>query len=351
MRAARPQDLRLRAGVAAAAIHRRRLRRVTFVGVTGSAGKTTTKELVAAALGSELRGRKTPGGGNGAAVAAKTVLRTTNRDRFCVVEVAAGPQADLPRVARLVRPQVAVVTNIGADHRKMYRTLDAVAAEKRLLVDAAGERGTAVLNADDPLVAAMAVGFAGRVVTFGCSDGAVLRARDVRCAWPEPLSFTLVCRGRSLRVATRLHGRHWLSSVLAALGVAIAMDVSLERAAEALAAVAPIPGRMDPISRAGVTFVCDDIKAPLWAMDCAFDFLAEAHAARKIAVLGTISDYSRSSTSVYPSVARRALAVAGAVVFVGPNARHALKLRPRSRLAPRLRHRSRGGRAPARRVA
>ena len=120
-RVALVRDLRLRAGLAAATAYRRRLDSVTFIGVTGSCGKTTTKELVAAALASELRGRKSPAQGNGPAVIAKTVLRTTRRDAFCVLEVAAGWPGGVAQAARLLRPQIAVITHVGLDHRTIHR--------------------------------------------------------------------------------------------------------------------------------------------------------------------------------------------------------------------------------------
>jgi UDP-N-acetylmuramyl pentapeptide synthase len=317
--------LRLRAGVAAATVYRAWLKRVTFIGVTGSAGKTTTKELIFAALSSELRGRKTPAAGNGLAVVAKTILRTTNRDAFCVLEVAAGDPGQVARTARMARPQIAVVTRIGSDHYKLYRTPESTVAEKRHLLAAAPDGSTAVLNADDPHVMAMAEGFPGRVLTFGCSPGAILRAHDVRSAWPERLSFTLELDGRSLAVRTRLCGRHWLPSVLAALGAAVAIGIPIEPAIDALGEVAPTPGRMSPVSLGGVTFICDHTKAPLWTIDSVLEFLEEAQAPRKIAVFGTISDYAGSSSQIYRATARRACAVSDQVVFVGPNARHALK--------------------------
>ena len=319
--------LRLRPGLAAATVHRRRLKDVAFIGVTGSCGKTTTKELIAAALASGLRGRKSPAQGNGLAVIAKTVLRTTRKDAFCVLEVAAGNPGGVARAARLVRPQIAVVTHVASDHRTLYRTLEAVAAEKRELLAGAGDGAIAVLNYDDPHVIAMAQGFGGPVLTFGCSSGAMLRAEEVRSPWPERLSFTLRFGERSLPVQTRLCGRHWVSSVLAALGAAVAMGVPLERSLEALAAVPPTPGRMSPVSRGGVTFVCDNIKAPLWTMGSIFEFLADAHAARKVAAIGTISDYPGSSSRAYRRAAEGALSVADEVLFVGPNASRALNAR------------------------
>ena len=236
----------MRAGIAAAAWYRSWLRDVQFIAVTGSCGKTTTKELIATILGSERRGRRSPGYGNVVAVVAKTLLRTTKRDSFCVLEVSAGTPGAVARSARLIRPQIVVVTTIGVDHRKVYRTLEATAAEKRQLLRGASPGATAVLNADDPHVIAMADGFPGTVLSFGRSETALLRAEDVHAAWPERLSFTLHYAGRALPVQTRLCGKHWVSSVLAALGAAVAAGMPIERAVAAVSSGSPTPGRMSP---------------------------------------------------------------------------------------------------------
>jgi UDP-N-acetylmuramyl pentapeptide synthase len=294
---------------------------VAFVGVTGSAGKTTTKELVAAILGSGARGRRSPGEANDLATVAKTVLRTTRRDRWCVVEVAAGRRVGLlARKAQVLRPTIAVVTNVGQDHRTIFRTLEATAAEKRALLEHAVPDGTAVLNADDPLVMAMADGFPGRVLTYGSAAGAALRAEAVHSVWPQPLRFTARFAGEAVQVQTRLLGRHWITVVLAAMGAALAAGVTLGAASEAVAAVDPLPGRMRPVRVGAVTFIDDALKAPLWALESTFGFLAEARAERKILVMGTISDYPGSASATYRRAARRALEVADEVIFVGPNA-------------------------------
>ena len=321
------RKIALDAGLAAAAFHRRRLNDVSFVGVTGSCGKTTTKELIAAVIGASLAGRKSPATRNSLTAVGKTVLRTTASDAFCVVEIAAWEPGSVARAARVLAPNIAVVTNIGTDHRQAFRTLEAIAAEKVQLLDAVMAGGTAVLNVDDERVSAMARGFRGDVITYGRSSEATLRAESVRSRWPERLSFTLRAGERSHAVRTRLCGEHWITSALATLGVAAAMNLPLELAADALAAVEPPPARMSPVVMNGVTFIRDDVKAPLWTMDAAFAFLAQARVARKLAVIGTISDYFGSTTRAYRRAAEGALAVADEVLFVGPNARRALNAR------------------------
>jgi len=323
--ASRLRQLALEAGLAAASYHRRSLRGVTFIGVTGSCGKTTTKELIFAALSGRLPGRKNPKSYNSFADVGRTVLRTSSRDRFCVVEVAAWERGSVARSAAVLRPQIAVVTTVGRDHHRAFRTLEATAAEKRALLDAVVDGGSAVLNADDPHVCGMAQGFRGRVITFGRRPGATLRAEDVRSGWPERLSFTLELEGRTLPIRTNLCGEHWVTGVLAALAVAYAMGLPMDQTADALASAQPVPGRMSPIHINGATLIRDDVKSPLWAVDAALDFLAQAQAERKLAVIGSLSDYASPATRVYRSVAGRALSVADEVLFVGPNSRHATK--------------------------
>jgi UDP-N-acetylmuramyl pentapeptide synthase len=322
---AKLRAIALEAGLATAGLHRRCLKHVAFVGVTGSCGKTTTKELTAAVLGASLPGRRSPASHNSLTDVGTTVLRTTGSDAFCVVEIAAWEPGSVARAARVVAPNIAVVTNIGADHRKAFRSLEATAAEKAELLSAVARGGTAGLNADDERVRAMAQGFHGRVITYGRSPDASLRAENIRARWPERLSFTLHVGERSCSVSTRLCGEHSLTSALAALGVAHAIGLPLDRAIDALAAAEPAPARMSPVALDGATFILDDAKAPLWTMDAAFAFLRDARAARKLAVIGTLSDYAVSASRAYPSVARRGFAVADEVVFVGRNARHTLK--------------------------
>ena len=318
----------LRLGVAVAALWRRRLDRTTFIGVTGSAGKTTTKTLIVAILGPGTVA--TPRGSNRLARAAKLVLRTRRSDAFCVVEVAAWRTGSVEAIAQLIRPQIAVVTRIGRDHHKAFRTLEGVAAEKSALVAALPDDGIAVLNADDPHAIGMAAGFAGRVISFGSAADATLRTENIRSSWPDPLEFTLAADGRSLPVRTRLHGKHTATSVLAALGAAHAAGIPLEHAVATVAGFQPVPARMSPVVVGGITFIRDDNKAPAWSFDVVLDWVGEARAARKIVVVGTISDYPGSSSKVYERVARRALAVADEVVFVGSQSGHVRKLVPDS---------------------
>ena len=171
--------------------HRRTSWQTLFIGVTGSAGKTTTKDLIWAALSSRSLGLKSPGTHNAAQWVPRVVLEVRPDHDFCVMELGATGPASLDRPIALVRPKVAVVTNVGGDHRSSFRTLEATAAEKGKLVAAVPPNGLAVLNADDSLVLAMARRSRARVITFGLGEQADVRAEAVSSVWPDRLSIVV----------------------------------------------------------------------------------------------------------------------------------------------------------------
>jgi UDP-N-acetylmuramyl pentapeptide synthase len=315
--------------IRAAALHRRRLREVTRVGVTGSCGKTVTKQLVTAVLATRGPGTRTPAGYNSLVTTARALLATSPRDSFCVVELGVWRPGSLVRPLALLRPQVGIVTAVGTDHYSAFRGADAVAAEKGRLVRALPADGTAVLNADDERVRAMAALGPARVLTFGRCAGADVRARDVSAAWPDRLGFVVAHAGQRVAVRTRLVGAHLLPSVLAAIAAGVALGVRLEDAARAVESVDPEPLRMQPVEApGGITFIRDEMKAPVWSLPAVFEFLREARAPRKVLVLGSLSDYPGATGKRYPRVAREALAAADRVVFVGPHAASAAKAAP-----------------------
>jgi UDP-N-acetylmuramoyl-tripeptide--D-alanyl-D-alanine ligase len=311
------------------------LRRVVFIGVTGSCGKTTTKELIAAVLASQFQGRKNPGNRNLPQHLAESIRGVRPWQDFCVLEIAAairGKRIPLEGPLRLARPQIGVVTNIGSDHLSAFGSIEAIAAEKGKLIAALPPHGTAVLNADDPHVLAMRARCTGRVLTYGLAPEAMVRAENVSSSWPERLSFTVRYAGQAHEVHTQLCGAHLVSCVLAALAVGIALGMPLSMAAQAVQTVPPFRRRMEPVQHPdGVTVIRDDYKAPLWSIPAALQFMREARARRKVVVIGSISDLPGPSETlkvrIYSDVARQALEVADHVIFVGPWARKVLRAR------------------------
>ena len=314
------RDFLLEVSYRRAARHRRGLDNVVFIGVTGSAGKTTTKDLVADVLARRYDGTKSPGTHNAAHWVSRTVLGVRRDDGFCVLELGASGPGTLDDPITLVRPSIAVITNVGGDHRRAFRTLEATAAEKVKLVAAVPDDGLAVLNADDPRVMAMAGSCRGRVLTYGLTPDASIHAESVTSSWPDRLRFVAIHGEQRVEVHTRFCGVHWTHACLAAITVGAGFGIPLAEAAAAIADVEPWPGRLSPVKAGGVTFLRDDAKASLWSIGPSLELLRSARAARKVAVIGTISDYGGRASAVYASVARQALEVADEVIFVGPQA-------------------------------
>lgn len=325
------QAAKTRIALPIVALYRSMLRSTIFIGVTGSCGKTTTKELIAAVLAARFRGQKSHSSKNLPRHLARTILGVRPWHDYCVVEIAAavrGTRIPLQGPLKLVQPQIGVVTNIESDHISAFGTVESIAEEKGKLIAALPPHGTAILNIDDKHVRAMQTRCAARIITCGLAPDAMLRAEDIRASWPERLSFTAIYEGQSHVVRTQLCGAHWVSSVLAALAVGLAMGVPPATAIQAIQLVPPFHRRMSPVSHPdGVSFVLDNYKAPLWSIPSTLRFMQEAAARRKILVLGSISDYRGDHGRIYASVAQEALKVADRVIFVGPRARKALRAR------------------------
>ena len=303
-----------------APLRRRLLTGTTFIAVTGSCGKSTTRLLIDGAVGT-TRSSRVKRGANLPVDNAHAMWLTRRSDRHAVFEVSVGKYAEkdmVKRSAAMIRPDIVVVTNIRDDHISAFGSREAIAREKGDLVAALGPDGIAVLNADDPLVMTMRARCKGRVITFGMETAADVRAEEVSSRWPNRLKFRVFHRGDSAWVETQLCGTHWVAAALAAIAAAVAAGIPLAGAAAGLRGVPPFFARMSPQTRPdGVTFVRDDVKAPLWTVPASLAFLADAHAPRKIAVIGTISDYVSKSRRVYTDVATHALAAADQVIFVG----------------------------------
>ena len=307
---------------------RRSLKKAVFFGIAGSAGKTTTKELLLGILNQKNRGIGNPGSLNRPTEVATTILRARPKHDFCVVELSEARPADMDEGLALLQPAIGIVTVVGDDHWSAYRSRSAIADEMGKLVESLPVTGTAVLNADDELVFAMVPKCVARVITYGTSPTADLRAMDIDASWPQPLRFTLARGNERADVRTKLYGSHWIPSVLGAIGGGLALGLTLDECVAGIANVEPFDGRMQSVTTgAGVTFIRDDWKAPLWTVDGCFDFMKSARAKRKILVIGTLSDCGAGAPEKYIKVARRAQAVADITIFVGPWASQVLKAR------------------------
>jgi len=287
----------------------RRLPAVAVVGVTGSSGKTSTKDLLAALLAVHGPTVAPPGSFNNEIGHPHTVLRADASTWFLVLECSARGAGHIRELCRIAPPAVGVVLNVGTAHLGEFGSREAIAASKAELVEALPPSGLAVLNADDPVVLAMAGRTQARVRTVGSAPQADVRAEDVRLDPAGRAAYTLVCpRGRA-RVALGLHGGHHVGNSLAAAAVALELGMTLDDVAAGLAAARPASRwRMEVTDRPdGVRVVNDAYNANPESMAAALHALAAMAAGRRSwAVLGEMGELGAHAADAHAEVGRLA---------------------------------------------
>lgn len=294
--------------------------KTTFIGVTGSSGKSTTASL----LGHILAGH----GAVHAQILDNTIralvsmlyrrMAKGGSADYAVFEAAAfGPDTIRP-MAELLRPHIAVVTMVRLEHASSFRTLENVAREKGWLVNALEPGGFAVLNADDPNVVGMASG--RRFVTFGESEAADYRVSGISAAYPQALSFRLHWRAGVLDLETPFPGAHFWLPTAAAAATALEIGVPPRIVEERVRTFRPLDNRCEVyLPEGGPHFIVDSVKAPWHSLALAFDMVAKSTLQKKRIVLGQLSDFSDSSAK-YARAYKSARGIAGQVVYVGEHA-------------------------------
>jgi UDP-N-acetylmuramoyl-tripeptide--D-alanyl-D-alanine ligase len=314
--------------LASARLWRRLLQKPVFIGVTGSAGKTMTKELLLGMLAHKGKGVGNFSSYNNLEEIAKPMLRLRPSHSFFVTELSEDKPDAMNKPLALVQPSIGIVTVVRDDHSSKDYPREAIAAEMSKLIAALPATGTAVLNTDDELVLAMSAKSVARVITYGLSPKAELRAEDISSVWPERLQMKLVRGSDRVKLNTRLCGTHWVPSVLGAIGGGLAAGMTLAECAKGIASVAPFDGRMQAVETPeGVTFIRDDYKAPLWTLDACFEFMKSARAKRKIIVIGELQDIASQKGAKFAKTAILAQEIADITIFVGPWASSVLKAR------------------------
>jgi UDP-N-acetylmuramoyl-tripeptide--D-alanyl-D-alanine ligase len=290
-----------------------RLPGLRVVALTGSQGKTSTKDLLAQVLAEHATTVATRGSFNNELGLPLTVLRAEPTTELLVLEMGARHVGDLRASCEVARPDVALVLNVGKAHIGEFGSREAIATAKGELVEALDTDGTAVLNADDPLVAAMAGRTRGTVRTFGTADAADVRLDELEVDDLGRASFVLLAGRERATVHLSVVGEHHASNAAAAAAVALALGFPLDTVADALgAATATSRGRMEVHERAdGVVVVDDAYNANPDSVRAALQALASLRrgrpGSRTVAVLGEMRELGASARAEHEEVGRLAV--------------------------------------------
>lgn len=301
-----------------AMIYRRTaLRHTCLVVVVGSFGKTTTARAISVALRGTDRHFSSHNFKSSVALA---VLKTPPWRRFAVIEAGIDGVGQMIQYAKIIRPDVAVVTCIGSEHNRSLGSLQSTRDEKVKILAGLPPRGLAVLNGDDPNVRWMATQTQNRIITFGLGEKNEVWASHLNLNWPKGTQFKVHVNGKACETTVRLLGGHMAYPILAAIATALAKGFSLSQVLPRLQKLSPTPGRLEPIPLPnGGWILRDDFKSSLETIHAALDLLLQIPAERRIVVLGEVSEPPGHQGPIYREIGKRIASIASRAIFVGGN--------------------------------
>jgi len=290
------------------------------VGITGSVGKSTSKEMIAAVLRQRYHTLKNPGNLNNEIGLPLTVLQLRGEHQRAVLEMGMYALGEIAELAAIARPQVGVITNVGPVHLERLGTLERIAQAKAELVQALPPDGVAVLNGDDQRVRAMAALTSARVFLYGLTPDCNLWASDIASRGLEGIRFRFHYGGETLHVKVPLLGRHSVHTALRAAAVGLIEGLSWE---EIISGLQDVSGQLRLLVVPGVrgsTILDDTYNASPTSTIAALNLLEELQG-RRIAVLGDMLELGSFEEAGHRKVGRRAADVVQLLITVGPRAR------------------------------
>jgi UDP-N-acetylmuramoyl-tripeptide--D-alanyl-D-alanine ligase len=296
------------------------------IGVTGSLGKTTTKEVVASVLGTRLRVLKSEGNLNSEIGLPMTVLNglsdnNASPPEVAVLEMAMYQVGDIRYLARLARPRIGIVTSVMPVHLGRLGTIERIQQAKQELIEELPPDGLAVLNADDQRVACMASATAARTVRYGVSQSAEVRAEHIQSHGLDGVDFDILHEGDRQRVHLPLLGAHSVYPALAATAVALDQGFELSDIAAALRELSPTLRLLVVDGIHGSRIVDDSYNANPESVIAALTVLDELPGARKIGVLGDMLELGAEEVPAHRRVGKRAAEVLDVLIAYGPRSK------------------------------
>ena len=257
-----------------------------LVGVTGSAGKTTTKEAIAHVLGARFRVLKSEGNFNNHFGLPLMLLKLEPEHDVAVIEMGMSHAGEIRALAKIAQPEIGVVTNVAPVHLEFFDSLAGIARAKYELIESLPATGTAVLNADDEYVSQFGRDFKGKVITYGTRATADIRPENVITRGAEGSEFDVVMPGAREHARLPLVGEHNILNALAAVAVGLARGLTPSEAVGALATLAPPDKRGQVLQLGNITVINDCYNSNPKALRAMVDALAAMKAGRRIVVAG-----------------------------------------------------------------
>jgi UDP-N-acetylmuramoyl-tripeptide--D-alanyl-D-alanine ligase len=282
----------------------RRLWNKPLIAVTGSAGKTTTKEAIAAVLGSRKRVLKSAGNLNNHFGLPLQLLRLEPQYDIAVVELGMNHAGEIAALARIAKPDCGVVTCVAPVHLEFFENIAAIARAKFELIESVHAGGTAVLNADDEYVSQFGRDFHGKVITYGIKHAADVSARDIKPAADGGSDFQLVVDGVPTPAHLPLLGRHNVMNALAAVATGLQFGITPTDAAAALGQLRPADKRGEMLQLSGATLINDCYNSNPLALKSMVDVLAGMPAKRRIVVAGEMLELGPAAADLHRECGR-----------------------------------------------
>ena len=257
-----------------------------LIGVTGSAGKTTTKEAVAHVLASKFRVLKSEGNFNNHFGLPLMLLKLELQHDLAVIEMGMSHAGEIRALAGIAHPDIGVVTNVAPVHLEFFDSLAGIARAKYELIESLPSNGTAVLNADDEYVSQFGRDFNGKVIKYGTSIGADVFAHNVQSNGAEGSEFDIVVAGTREHARLPLIGNHNVLNALAAVSVSLASGIKVSEAVAALSTLKPADKRGQVLQLGNITVINDCYNSNPKALRAMVDALSAMKAARRIVVAG-----------------------------------------------------------------
>jgi UDP-N-acetylmuramoyl-tripeptide--D-alanyl-D-alanine ligase len=286
---------------------RRRKFGTPVVALTGSNGKTTTKDMISACLETTFPVLKTKGNLNNLIGLPLTLLNLTEQERVAVLEMGMNVPGEIRRLTEIAEPDVGLITNIDKVHLEGMGSLERIKEEKGELFRRMRKDGTILVNQDDPRVIDLASDYQGQKITFGMDHPAEVMASEVRLRGAAGTSFILMMEGGTMEINLPLLGKHFVPNALSAIAAASLFGIELEKVKEALEHVPPSPMRMEVLRlKEGVTLINDAYNANPRSMELALEILSEMKGeGRAIAVLGDMLELGDFSLEAHQHIGKR----------------------------------------------